>query len=395
MFHLSLIILNNRLIIPLKKLFSYKILPFVLSIFLTIPVCAEKEPKRNSTKVDLFDTYEIVEKMSLRNKIGQLFAFGYNGKDIKGSPTKIINGLRPGSIITFRRNISSPSKMAQLNYQLAELTIKKTGLVPFIMVDQEGGLVTRIRTNPLPPSALSIGMTQNSSYSEQVGELTGRLLKGLGFHINLAPVVDSSNPYKKSFIGNRSYGKEPDIIQKMAQSFVKGLNRENILATFKHFPGHGGLTQDSHLKLPTKLSTLEELETNEAKPFRELISSNLPFALMVAHIAFPNIDESGRPATFSRILINDLLRNKYRYNGLVITDDLGMAGAHFIPDIGERAVAAIEAGCDIIIMTGRYTTKLKAYNAVYQAVTGGRLPLSRIHESLHRILSEKHRSPSP
>ena len=112
---------------------------------------------------------------------------------------------------------------------------------------------------------------------------------------------------------------------------------------------------------------------------------------MVAHIAFPHIDKSGRPATFSRVLLTNLLRDKYRYEGLIITDDLAMAGADFIPDIGKRTIAAIEAGCDIIIMTGKYTTKVKAYKALYQATRDGRIPLSRIHESLYRILKEKNR----
>ena len=391
MFHTLLIILKALLVRPLKNRFRSKILPFVLPTLFIFSALADKKLRYNSTKVDSFDAYGVIDKMSLRDKVGQLFSFGYLGKDIKGNPTKIINKLRAGSIITFRRNMSSPYKMARLNHQITKLTIKKSGIAPFIMIDQEGGVVTRIRTNPLPPSALSIGMTQNSYYNERLGVLTGRLLNGLGFHINLAPILDSSDPYKKSFIGNRSYGKDFDTIQTMAESFVDGLGRKNILSTFKHFPGHGGLTQDSHVKLPTKLSTLEELESHGAKPFKELILSGLPFALMVAHIAFPNIDESGRPATFSKILINDLLRDKYNYNGLVITDDLEMAGADFITDIGERAIAAIEAGCDILILTGTYMTKVKAYNAVYRAVKSGRISLSRVHESLHRILVEKNR----
>ena len=401
MFHNILSIPNTLLIRCLENLDLYKILSLVLLTFFIFPSFAENKLNSNIdtpwTKVSSFDShgiydiYDIIDKMPLKDKVGQLFAFGYLGQDISGNPTKVINNFGPGSIITFKRNIYSPNQMARLNYQLAKLTIKKTKIAPFIMIDQEGGLVTRIRTNPLPPSALSIGMTQNSSYSERLGEATGRLLKGLGFHINLAPVLDSSDPYKKSFIGNRSYGKNIEMIQTMAQSFIAGLSRKNILPTFKHFPGHGGLTQDSHFKLPTKLSTLKELEINEVKPFRKLMSTKSPFALMVAHIAFPNIDESGRPATFSKVLIDDLIRKKYRFNGLVITDDLEMAGADFIPDIGERAIAAIKAGCDILILTGRHTTKLKAYKAVYKAVKNGRIPLNRIHKSLYRILNEKNR----
>lgn len=385
MFHVPLIILNALLIRPLKSPIPYKILPFVL--LLSFPCLADK--KKQYTKP--LPVNEIIDRLSLKEKIGQLFAFDYLGQKINNNTIQMINDFRLGSIITFRRNIASPTKIARLNHRITRLAMKKTRIAPFIMVDQEGGAVTRIKTRPLPPSALSIGMTRNHSYSQRAGKLTGKLLKGLGFNMNLAPVLDSSDPYKKSFIGNRSYGNNFDLIQEMAQSFAKGLSQENIISTFKHFPGHGGLTQDSHLKLPTKLSTLEEFEINGAEPFRQVISSNFPFAFMVAHIAFPNIDDSGRPATFSRILINDLLRNKYNYNGLVITDDLQMAGAGFIPDIGERVVASIEAGCDIIIMTGRYSTKLKAYRAVYQAVKSGRIPLKRIHKSLRRILDEKNR----
>ena len=338
-----------------------------------------------------FDVQSIINEISFKDKVGQLFAFSYLGNKINKNLRRVIYNLRPGSIITFKRNIASPYRIAQLNKQITQLITQQTGVTPFIMVDQEGGFVTRIVTGPPPPSALSIGMTQKQSYSRRLGNLTGHLLNNLGFHMNLAPVIDASNPYKRSFIGNRSYGENYEMIHGMAQPFVEALSYQNIIPTLKHFPGHGGLVQDSHFRLPTKLSTAQELDVHGSRPFRQFIASEIPFAIMVAHIAFPNIDGSGRPATFSRILIKNLLRKRYGYNGLVITDDLEMAGADFIPEIGERAIEAIQAGCDILIMSGTYGRQEKAYKAVYRAIKNGRITTQRFNESLERILKEKNR----
>ena len=365
---------------------------YSLFIFLCLtlphPLLAKSVESLPQTDLD-----KIIQKMSLKEKVGQLFAFDYIGQDTKGDAFNIIYHLNPGAIITFKRNLASPYKISRLNYQLSVLSLKKTGIIPFIMIDQEGGLVTRIQTHPPAsfPSALSIGTTRNSYYSERIGGLTGKLLRSLGFHMNLAPVLDISDPYKKSFIGNRSYGKGPIVVRVMGESFARGLEHENILPTFKHFPGHGGITQDSHFKMSVKLATLKELEKKDIQPFKQLIHKKTHFALMMAHVAFPNIDTSGYPATFSRFFIKNILREKYGYEGLILTDDLQMAGSKFTPDMGERAIAAINAGCDLIIITGKYSSKKQAYYQVYQAVQSGRISLDRLHESLKRILKEKNR----
>lgn len=276
--------------------------------------------------------------------------------------------LYPGAIISFKRNIKTPWQTAELNSMAQEISLKNTNLPLLIMVDQEGGVVSRIKTRPYSPSALSIGFTENPSLAKEAGLATGKVLSLVGFNMNLAPVVDISDPFQTNFIGNRSFGKDPHLVKVMGQKFADGLEDSGVLPTLKHFPGHGGSIKDSHYSLPSKLSSEEELLANDLIPFSHFSKGTFPGAVMVAHISFPNIDSSGLPATFSKVLINNVLRERLGFEGLIITDDIEMHGAKIIPSVGERAVRAIEAGNDMVMIAWTKKIKKAAYNALLNAV---------------------------
>lgn len=370
---------------PKKRSFVLGLIPLIASFGLIRDLHADLE-----TKDQLADSVEqIISRMSLEEKVSQLFIFGFRGAQPSQRLAQIIQKEKPGALIVFKRNVKTPYQIASFNHWAHEQSQNAVGLPFLIMIDQEGGSVTRIRTRPLPPSALSIGKTKNPEVAFNVGKVTGKILRTLGFNSNLAPVADLSDPQKRNFIGSRSFGKDPQLVTDMISEYSKGLMDEGVLPTIKHFPGHGGSVKDSHKSLPYKDKTLEELKKSDLIPFMNF--SKLPFlsATMVAHIAYPQIDPSGRPATFSKSLVSNLLKNTLQYKGLIITDDIEMAAAKKVGGMEERAIQAFEAGSDMIMVAwSRYQQK-RARRALIQAVKTGRISKNRIDESLRKIVATK------
>ncbi len=332
-----------------------------------------------------------LENMSVEDKVGQLFILGFHGTKYSKKIKRRINKFNPGSVIIYKRNISSLKQIQKFNFDLQKNYSDTNEFPIFIMTDQEGGSVSRIKNGFTPPSALSVGQTNQPIYSMGYGLITGEIMGLLGFNFNLAPVADLSNPYKRNFIGNRSFGNNPQKVLSFAQQFAQGLVSASVIPTFKHYPGHGGIITDSHRKLPQKLSTLSELENTHLYPFKKIAELDMPSAIMTAHISFPNIDPSETPATFSKILITDILRTKFGYNGLVITDDLRMSGATkgTKNNIGKRALKSFLAGCDMLMLAWGYKKQDQAKRYLVSAVEDGQITEQRLNESLKRILKYK------
>lgn len=336
------------------------------------------------------DDEKLIQEMPLKTKVGQMLFLGFTGTTLNDTLKKVIPALKPGAIVMFGRNIKSAPQVAELNRAAQEESIKSSGLPLLIAVDQEGGNVIRIKTTYPLPSALAFGKSEDTDLVERAGSSTGRLLKVLGYNMNLAPVLDVADPKTGKFLGTRSFGKDPALVAKMGASFSRGLQSAEIMPTSKHFPGHGGVDGDSHLKMPSKDSTVADLEKKDLIPFESLDkSAKRPWAVMLAHIAFPEIDPSGAPASFSKPIVTDLLRKKLGFDGVVITDDIQMAGAGLIPDIKERSIRAVEAGVDMIMITWNRKMQAAVAKAIEGAVTSGRIPEERINESLRRIINAK------
>lgn len=347
----------------------------------------------NETKAE---TDPRIAKMTLEQKIGQLLILGFSGRELSSNLKRSMDVLKPGSVILFKHNLKTFKQVATLNRDLQTYSHETLNLPLFIMIDQEGGSVSRIKTTPPLPSALAMGRSNNPILVERLGLRMGELLQLVGINMNLAPVLDLGDPDRKSFIGNRAFSGDPARASQMALAFSAGLNSASVIPTAKHFPGHGGLTQDSHKHTPSKLASLEELEATDLVPFKNFSAIKTPTAMMVAHVAFPNIDTSGLPAAFSSTMIHDVLRTKLNYQGLVITDDIEMLGADMAGSIEERAIKAIEAGCDMVMVAWSPRRQSKAFHGLLQAARSGRLPMKRIDESVLRILNAKaFLTPSP
>ncbi len=375
---------------PFKRTFWIKKLSFVLS-FLLLPTSVTannnqlyREHLGSKDQVDFY-----LSQMSLEQKISQLLIFGFAGKKYNQSMGPRLRSFSPGGMIVFQRNIKTPWDLGEMNLQAQKESLKKTGLPLFIMIDQEGGQVTRIKTSPPAPSALALGQTENPNLVKNVGFVTGRMLELTGVNMNLAPVMDLSDPERRSFVGNRSFGNSPMHVSQMALAFSEGLVEGGVIPAAKHFPGHGGIAQDSHKGATTKRDSLEILRNRDLVPFQAFVKGNPISAVMVAHVAYPELDRSLSPATYSKKIVTNILRDQMGYNGIVITDDLEMLGAAKAGTIEERAIKAIESGVDMIMIAWSRKKQIRARNALVNAVRSGRLPASRINDSLRRIIRAK------
>lgn len=335
-------------------------------------------------------TNQIIEDMPLEKKVGQLFIFGFTGSQYEQALKKQMDELHPGAIIVFGRNIKTLNQVKYLNQQAQASSIKHSKVPLLIAVDQEGGRVIRIKTSPSLPSARTLALTDNENLVQDAGFVTGRLMAALGFNMNLAPVVDISNANYTDFLGNRSFSDQKEIVNKMSTAFSKGLIDAGILPTAKHFPGHGGVKTDSHLKTPYKQITLTELLFTDLAPYKEMQNNRIPFAIMASHISYPLIDNSERPASFSPLLLKNVLRKGLGFDGIILTDDIQMGGAKMDKlSVGERAVQAVLAGNDLIMVGWNHRVQKQAIDAVIKAVKNGRISQSRLEESLQRLLRYK------
>lgn len=252
-----------------------------------------------------------------------------------------------GGVILFARNYSDPEQLRALCAEL--LALKRPRLL--LAVDHEGGRVQRFRVGfTRIPAMGTLGKLHEESAAKSVEEaqaqglIVGRELAAYGIDLCFAPVLDRDTGVSQ-IIGDRAFSENPEVIVKLARAFRAGLNAAGMAATGKHFPGHGAVAADSHTELPVDRRSYAEIEAKDLVPFRALIEDGIE-SLMMAHIRYTAIDE--KPASLSRRWIRGLLRTQFGYNGAVICDDLNMAGAKAGGEIVERALMALDAGCDLL-----------------------------------------------
>ena len=236
------------------------------------------------------------------------------------------------------------------------------------------------------PSLMAIGATGNPHYAYEFGRITALEGRAVGIHWTNSPVADVNNNPKNPIVNTRSFGEDPAPVAKMVEAYVRGLQSEKMIATPKHFPGHGDTEEDSHMKLPALPFNRSRLDSVEFVPFRAGIRAGAG-AVMTAHIAMPKVDPVERPATLSPVLITDILRGQLGFKGIVVTDGMTMQGVTDHYSAAEAAVKSIEAGADAILVPADLAA---AYEGVLRTVKSGRLSEQRIDESVRRILSAKH-----
>ncbi len=321
------------------------------------------------------------DKLSLRAKIGQMFMVGivddahlYN----------LVRAHGVGGIIYFSRNGVSAQE-AYTFFKKAE----NLALVPlFKAVDQEGGTVTRIKEGVTSISGqMAIGATGVVANAQTAAEILATELSGLGLNMILGPVVDVNNNPHNPVINVRSFGEDPFKVAEFASAALKGYRSKGLLAVAKHYPGHGDTSRDSHLDLPIVSHELEHLYAIELKPFVRLIREGVP-GIMVSHVLFEALD-SERPATLSKAVINDLLRETLHYNGLILTDCMEMdaISKRYTPE--ESAIESVLAGADILLYSAHQEVQVRAIEAVYSAVKSGQISIERINASIDRIFRYK------
>ena len=330
-----------------------------------------------------------VAKMTVEQKVGQLMIWTFGGTEFNSQVAEMVRKYQLGSLIVFSRNISTTNQIARFNRDARKFSSKNLKAPLFLMIDQEGGAVSRIKLSSPLPSALALGRTEDPKFIEAFAKTKAEFLLSLGFNMNLAPVLDLSSPETDTFIANRSFGDAPERVSELAVAYARGLHAGGVIPTAKHFPGHGGHVGDSHQGSTKKLATWEELEKRDLVPFVGFAQSAFPRAMMMAHLSVPKIDESGVPATYSRILIEEKLRGQLGYDGLVMTDDLEMDGASISADIGERAVRAFLAGNDLLMFAGHPKNQKRAFEALVTAVKEERIPMQRLNQSVSRVLGVK------
>ena len=252
-----------------------------------------------------------------------------------------------GGVILFARNYSDPEQLRALCTEL--LALKSPRLL--LAVDHEGGRVQRFRVGfTRIPAMGTLGKLHEESPSKALEEaqaqglIVGRELAAYGIDLCFAPVLDRDTGISQ-IIGDRAFSENPEIIVKLARAFRAGLNAAGLAATGKHFPGHGAVAADSHTELPVDRRSYADIEARDLVSFRALIDDGIE-SLMMAHIRYTSVDE--KPASLSRRWIRGLLRTEFGYNGAVICDDLNMAGAKVAGEIVERALMALDAGCDML-----------------------------------------------
>lgn len=337
---------------------------------------------------------EYIKKMTLEEKIGQLFMLAIR-EDSNGNPIlntneyviDIIDKYKPGGFILFGENIDTVEQTQNL---INDLQINSNSPL-FIGIDEEGGIVSRLQKSgkigatKLPTSRL-IGSKGNTMLAYQVGMIIGRELSALGFNMDFAPVADVNTNPNNPVIGNRAFGSDANIVGDMVATEVEGIQAQNVSSVIKHFPGHGDTQADTHTGAVYLDTDLESLKQIEFIPFEKGISAGAD-GVMVSHISLANVTGNNIPASMSKEIVTDILRQQLNYNGLVTTDALDMGAITQEYESGEVAYMSINAGVDLLVMPQDIES---AYNTLYDAVKVNKISEKRINESLTRILSLKY-----
>ncbi|SDN53511.1 beta-N-acetylhexosaminidase [Paenibacillus sp. yr247] len=331
------------------------------------------------------------QPLSLRQKVGQLFICGFESLEPNASITQLIEKYGLGGVIYFRRNVKDAHQLAHLSAELQAMSLRSGGQPLFIAVDQEGGMVSRIEKGAtLLPGNMALGAAFAPAGVYASSKVMGKELRQMGVNMNFAPCLDINNNRLNPVIGVRSYGETAAIVSDMGTHAVKGLQDMGVIATVKHFPGHGDTSEDSHHDLPVVPHSMERLMELELAPFVKAIEGGVD-AIMTAHVVFAALEENGVPSTLSYRILTELLREKLGFKGLIVTDCLEMKAISEGIGVAEGAIRAIEAGSDIILVSHLLDRQVSAIEAVIAAVESGRIPESRIDESVLRIMTYKYK----
>ena len=365
---------------------------------------------------------ELVADMTLRQKITQMLMPDFRKWQQEGQATQsdmtelnkevaeAVDKYDFGGVILFAENVKKGTAqtlaLTQALQQAAISNQANNGKLPLLLaIDQEGGIVYRLGSGTALPGNMAVGATRDPELANQAGQIIGRELSALGLNVNFAPVFDTNNNPQNPVIGLRSFSSDPKVVARLGTAMMEGIQKYNVAVAAKHFPGHGDTAVDSHTGLPLVDKSYAELEALELLPFKAAIDKNADM-LMTAHIQYPQIEkdtviskQTGEtiyiPATLSDDIITGIVRKKFGYKGVVVSDAMGMDAIAKNFGESEAAIMAIKSGVDVVLMPTVLRSKSdlakidKIINDIEQAVQRGDIPVSRLDESVTRILNLK------
>ncbi len=347
---------------------------------------------------------DLIENMTLEEKVGQILMVHFHGEEANEDARILIQDTKVGGIIYYNwsNGLHSPSQVQALSAGLQEFAKSNRFPIPLLIAaDQEGGIVARLRSGFTEfPGNRALSETCDPSLAEEAALVMGQELQAVGVNMNLAPVVDVNSNPRNPVIGIRSFGNDPEIVTAFGERALKGYNRAQVISTLKHFPGYGDVGVDPHVDLPVILKSKEELEQVELLPFSKLSLS--ADAIMTAHILVPALDQDNC-ATLSKKTLS-YLRDKIGFQGLIVADSLVMDGVlKTCSSVDEASIAALNAGCDLLILGGKLLMGEHAGNelatpdvqrihrSIIAAVQNGLILEERVDDAALRILRLKER----
>ena len=378
-------------------------------------------PTETTTETASPQVEKLLEDMPLKQKVTQMIMPDFRkwqeaGQESPQDLTKVnaevadaIDKYDFGGVILFAENVKETKQTLALTQDMQKAAIENkanNGKIPLLLaIDQEGGIVYRLGTGTALPGNMAIGATNDPKLAKEAGQIIGRELSALGLNVDFAPVLDTNNNPQNPVIGLRSFSSDPNRVAYLGIPMMKGIQDYNVAVAAKHFPGHGDTAVDSHTGLPLVDKSLAELEKLELLPFKKAMDEGVDL-LMTAHIQYPQIEkdqvvskETGEkiyvPATLSDDILTGLVRKKYGYKGVIVSDAMGMdAIAKNFGEV-EAVKMAIKAGVDLVLMPTTLRSKADLskidtiVNAVVDAVQTGDISEDRLNESVRRILTLK------
>ena len=324
----------------------------------------------------------------IRSHVGQFLIAGFDGHEISSELRSIARQFDLGGVILFDRNVEEPDQVAEISRGAQALASDQP---LWVSVDQEGGRVARLRA-PFTewPPAVTLGRCGDVVLAERFGRALAVELRAVGISLDFAPVLDVHTNPANPVSGDRALATRADRVGDLGTAIIRGLQASGVAACGKHFPGHGDTASDSHLELPVVDHSPERLREVELVPFRAAIRAGVA-SIMTAHLLVPALDET-RPATMSPAIVTDLLRTELGYGGLVVSDDLEMRAIAEHYTKPEAAVAAVAAGCDVVLLcSGDHDGQVAALEALVHAVEQELLPRQRIADAFARQRQAKER----
>jgi beta-N-acetylhexosaminidase len=324
----------------------------------------------------------------IRRHVGQLAIAGFTGHSVPADLRMLAREFELGGVIFFARNVESPEQVAELSREARSLARE----IPlWVSVDQEGGRVARLKAPfTVWPPMMTLGRSGDTTLAARFARALAAELKAVGISLDYTPVLDIHSNPENPVIGDRALSERAEDVARFGRVIIETLQGEGIAACGKHFPGHGDTGTDSHHELPVVEHTPDRLDAVEFVPFREAIAAGVA-AIMSAHILVPALDEE-QPATLSRAIVDGQLKKKLRFDGLVLSDDIGMSAISKRHSLEEATVRAIAAGCDAVLMcNSTQEAQVAALETVIYAVEEGTLPIARVEDALsrHRRVKER------